>query len=48
MYVCTYVLYVNDKTKVAIYHHPYQAHGFVPHAGGQLTVYYITPHSTSD
>ena len=49
MYVSTYVLPVNDKTKATIYHHPPQAHGLVPHAGGLLTkYYYITPHNTSD
>ena len=48
MYICTYVLHINDKTEAALYHYPPQAHGLVAHAGGLLTMYYITPHSTSD
>ena len=35
MYVHTYILHINDKTKAALYQHPPQAHGLVAHAGGQ-------------
>ena len=42
-HICTYVLHTKDKIEVALYHHRPQAYALMPHAGGLLTKYYITP-----